>query len=149
MTSGPDTNTITLRDAIAKLTPKDGELLPCPFCGGACEVNCRYEYNSSYADYSYAAGQCKSCEARGPEFPYNHLAKSPEIRKAHQDAVTAWNHRTSTALIIALAERLEVANTALDTLSRLGNAPHLGNSDGNMIAQKALAATSLDTPFEE
>jgi len=28
--------------------------------------------------------------------------------------------------------------TALEKLARLGNEPHLGNSDGNIIAQKAL-----------
>lgn len=33
-----------------------------------------------------------------------------------------------------------VMRDALETLSRLGNEPLLGNSDGNMIAIKALAA---------
>ena len=31
---------------------------------------------------------------------------------------------------------------ALEKLSRLGNEPHLGNSDGNKIAQRAIAAVS-------
>lgn len=31
--------------------------------------------------------------------------------------------------------------TALEKLSRLGNEPHLGNSGGNKIAQKALLKT--------
>jgi hypothetical protein len=39
---------------------------------------------------------------------------------------------------IAEVERLR---EALEKLSRLGNEPHLGNSDGNMIARDALAAT--------
>ena len=38
---------------------------------------------------------------------------------------------------LALMERLV---EALDKLARLGNEPHFGNSDGNVIAQEALTA---------
>jgi len=36
--------------------------------------------------------------------------------------------------------------TALERLARLGNGQHLGNSDGNVIAQKALSPSPLATP---
>ena len=39
----------------------------------------------------------------------------------------------------ALEQRLAVVTEALERLSRLGNGDILGNSDGNVIAQKALA----------
>ena len=38
-----------------------------------------------------------------------------------------------------LLERIAELEAALDKLARLGNEPHYGNSDGNVIAQKALA----------
>jgi hypothetical protein len=39
-----------------------------------------------------------------------------------------------------LEAELAVMTEALERLSRLGNEPHLGNSDGNMIARGALEA---------
>ena len=42
--------------------------------------------------------------------------------------------------IAALEADQEKAQAALEKLSRLGNEPHLGNSDGNVIAQKALSS---------
>lgn len=47
------------------------------------------------------------------------------------------------------AVRLDIARATLDALSRLGNGGYVGNSDGNRIATKALAAmdsVGLDTP---
>jgi len=40
--------------------------------------------------------------------------------------------------ITRLKDQLKAKNDALDKLARLGNEPFLGNSDGNIIAQKAL-----------
>jgi len=37
----------------------------------------------------------------------------------------------------------------LDRLARLGNKPHYGNSDGNKIAQQALAALSREAGLSE
>lgn len=42
------------------------------------------------------------------------------------------------AEIAKLQAVVDVATTALEKLSRLGNEPHLGNSDGNVIAHIAL-----------
>ena len=39
--------------------------------------------------------------------------------------------------------RIEVLEDVLDKLARLGNEPHYGNSDGNVIAQKAIAELEL------
>ena len=41
-----------------------------------------------------------------------------------------------------LTAESKVMREALEKLARLGNEPHLGNSDGNVIAQRALAAVS-------
>lgn len=38
-----------------------------------------------------------------------------------------------------LVERLDEVRDALEKLARLGNEPHYGNSDGNVIAKQALA----------
>ena len=46
----------------------------------------------------------------------------------------------------AAQARVEALEGALDKLARLGNEPHYGNSDGNVIAQKALAATEQEKP---
>ena len=37
------------------------------------------------------------------------------------------------------AARIKVLEDVLDKLARLGNEPHYGNSDGNMIARAAIA----------
>jgi hypothetical protein len=48
---------------------------------------------------------------------------------------------TESALNIdALIDEIALLHSALEILSRLGNGDQLGNSDGNRIAQKALAA---------
>ena len=59
-----------------------------------------------------------------------------KYRKPETPAVieSARNHYRDT---LAENERLRAA---LDKLARLGNEPHYGNSDGNVIAQRALAA---------
>ena len=44
----------------------------------------------------------------------------------------------------AAQARVDELEGALDRLARLGNEPHYGNSDGNVIAQKALAATEQE-----
>ena len=45
--------------------------------------------------------------------------------------------------IAALEADQQKAQAALEELSRLGNEPHLGNSIGNVIAQKALSSLLL------
>jgi len=63
------------------------------------------------------------------------------------DRLTAENRRYEKYIDIQANEILEHEQTiatlkgVLDRLARLGNEPHYGNSDGNVIAQKALAAT--------
>lgn len=44
------------------------------------------------------------------------------------------------ALNAQQAERIKELEAVLDTLARLGNEPHFGNSRGNVIAQNAIAA---------
>ena len=45
--------------------------------------------------------------------------------------------------LVSNAMKLEILTTALRTLSCLGNGKHLGNSDGNIIAQKALVRAGI------
>jgi hypothetical protein len=49
--------------------------------------------------------------------------------------------QTLAAEMVLLRAKLTTARAALDKLARLGNGAYFGNSDGNVIAQKALAAT--------
>ena len=51
------------------------------------------------------------------------------------------NHLQGIAMLEARIAELEAA---LDKLARLGNGPDYGNSDGNVIAQKALAKAGKD-----
>ena len=41
-------------------------------------------------------------------------------------------------VVLQQAYHIRELEKALNKLARLGNGPHLGNSDGNVIAQKAL-----------
>ena len=46
-------------------------------------------------------------------------------------------------LVVELEATIERYETALNKLSRLGNEPQLGNSDGNRIAQDALGYSGV------
>ena len=66
------------------------------------------------------------------------------------DATLRWEAADALEAKDAEIERLkavvDAAKRALDELARLGNEPHFGNSDGNLIAQAALKViAALDT----
>lgn len=60
-----------------------------------------------------------------------------EIKRLVPEATEARSHDWFQVLLTT-RRQLEIAMEALDELARLGNAPNLGNSHGNIMAQQAL-----------
>ena len=70
-------------------------------------------------------------------YEIEHLQSRLRDKQNALDHAIDYGHRKD-AEIEWLQAIVNTAMTALKKLSRLGNEPHLGNSDGNVIAQKAL-----------
>ncbi len=76
--------------------------------------------------------RCNLCD----ELICQHAAdKLTQLRKENEELKEQLSEPPSDSL----KEFLKPVVEALEKLSRLGNEPHLGNSNGNVIAQEAIA----------
>lgn len=71
----------------------DFNLKPCPFCGGAAELDCSGDGDFSYIFNGYANVRCSKCEARS-EVVWIGSVTAEESDVLVQEAIDKWNTRT-------------------------------------------------------